>query len=157
MWALADVAAQEKRGGPMSGDPNGQRPQPDRPRILLVEDDDRMLHVFDDQLVPVGIEVVAAKSKTAAEALIGGEYRLAVCDLQIPSHDGWLDADVAHGMSILGQLRSQQPDVPVIVFSGYSLATLPEGSAVAGLPFFTKSALPECLAEVKMIVRMASD
>ena len=85
----------------MSGDLNGRRPQPDRTRILLVDDDARMLHVFDDQLVLLGVEVVAAKSKTAAEALIGGEYRLAVCDLQIPSHDGWLDADVAHGVSIL--------------------------------------------------------
>ena len=140
----------------MSGDLNDRRPQPDRTSILLVEDDDRMIGVFGDQLVPLGIEVVAAKSKTAAEALIGGEYRLAVCDLQIPSHDGWLDADVAHGMSILEQLRSQRPDVPVIVFSGYSLAMLPEGSAVAGLPFFTKSALPECLAEVKMGVRPAA-
>ena len=116
-----------------------------------------MLHVFDDQLVPLGVEVVAAKSKTAAEALIGGEYRLAVCDLQIPSHDGWLDADVAHGVSILEQLRLQRPDVPVLVFSGYNPARLSETSAAAGLPFFAKSALPECLAEVKTIVRTASD
>ena len=120
-----------------------------------------MIHVFDDQLVPLGIEVVAAKSKAAAEALIGGEYRLAVCDLQIPSHDGWLDADVAHGVSILDQLRSQRPDMPVLVFSGYNPARVPGmrapgASAAAGLPFFAKSALPECLAEVKTIVGTAS-
>ena len=116
-----------------------------------------MIGIWSGQLVPLGIEVVVAKSKSAAEDLIGGEYRLAVCDLQIPSHDGWLDADVAHGVSILERLCSQQPDVPVIVFSGYSLATLPEGSAVTGLPLFTKSALPECLAEVKMIVKPAAE
>ena len=137
----------------MSGDLNGQQSQPERARILLVEDDDRMIDVFDNQLVPLGIELVVAKSKTAAEALIGGEYQLAVCDLQIPSRDGWLDADVAHGVSILERLRSHRPDVPVLVFSGHHPAELPEGSAVVGLPFFTKSALPECLTEVKTVVR----
>ena len=115
-----------------------------------------MVVVFEAQLVPLGIEVVAAKSRTAAEALIGDDYQLAVCDLQIPSHDGSLDADAAHGVSILEQLRSQQPDVPVIVFSGHSPARLLDRSAAAGLPFFAKSALPECLAEVKTIVRPAA-
>lgn len=140
----------------MSGDLTVQRPQPGQTRVLLVEDDDRMIQVFDDQLGPLGIEVMTAKSKAAAEALIGGEYRLAVCDLQIPSHEGWLDADVANGVSVLEQLRSRWPDVPVLVFSGYRPASLAEESAVAGLPFFPKSALPECLAEVKKIVRTAS-
>lgn len=136
----------------MSGDLNDQRPQPDRMRVLLVEDDEEMIHVFDHQLAPLGIDVVAARSKAAAEALLGGEYRLAVCDLQIPSHEGLLDADVAHGVSVLERLRSHRPDMPVLVFSGHSPAQLPEPSAVAGLLFFRKSALPECLAEVRTIV-----
>lgn len=124
------------------------------PQMLLVEDDRRMVGVFVDILAPLGIEVVPAMSRAAAEPLIGGEYQVAVCDLQIPSRDGWLDASADHGMSVINQLRSEQPIMPILVFSGLGSTRMDEKTDGEGLKYFTKSQLPECLAEVKEIVGM---
>ena len=83
------------------------------------------------------------------ERLMGASYRLAVCDLEIPSHDGWMDASVDHGLSIIEQLRRDQPEVPVLIFSGRNPSLSCERMDVEGLTFFNKSQLPECLAAVK--------
>ena len=131
-----------------------ERPSQDRPRMLLVEDDRRTSDVFVDMLAPLGIEVMVAMSKASAESLIDGECHVAVCDLQIPSHDGWLDASAEHGESIVARLRSERSDIPVVIFSGYSGMREGEHSEDEGLEFFNKSQLPECLARVKALLGM---
>ena len=129
--------------------------QRQQPSVLLIEDDDRMIDVFVDWLAPLGIGVAVAKSKAAAAELIAGEYRLAVCDLQIPTHDGRLDAAAEHGLSVIARLRCERPDLPVLIFSGYNPSKLDDRTETAGLRFFNKSELPECLAEVKATVGIA--
>ena len=128
--------------------------QQHRPTVLLVEDDDRLVDVFVEHLSRADIDLVVAKSKTAAEALIGGEYQLAVCDLQIPTSDGSLDAAADHGISILEQLRAARPGMPVLVFSGCTPTQPRFVAAAAGLRRFNKSQLPECLTAIKTIVEI---
>lgn len=130
---------------------NDQRPHNPR-RVLIIEDDDRVIDVFVDYLLPLGVEVAVAKSRADAEAAVAGDYRIAVCDLQIPSVDGRLDADALHGLAVLAQIRGSRPDVPVIVFSGLGLSGLSDWGDVSQLQVLNKSQLPECLDMIKAAV-----
>lgn len=119
--------------------------------VLLVEDDTRMVDIFVDQLAPL-VSGWRPPRAGRQQELIAGEYRLAVCDLQIPTHDGRLDAAAEHGLSVVARLRCERPDLPVLIFSGHSPSKLDDQTETAGLRFFNKSQLPECLAAVKTIV-----
>ena len=120
-------------------------------KILLVEDDALMIEVFRTH-VSLEIEVVVAQSKTEAEALLTGDYELAVCDLKIPLYNGSFDATTDHGLSILVQLRALNPGMPIFVFSGSSKTLLNGNPEIERLRFFKKSELPECLAAIQSIV-----
>ena len=125
-------------------------------RVLLVEDDDRIAEVFANRLPDMGISLLIAKSKAGAEALLCADFQLAVCDLSIPSTDGWLDAAQGNGLSVIKALCEQRPEVTVIVFSGsrapYELLEMADDGR---LRLLTKMQLPECLAEIQQVALRA--
>ena len=119
-------------------------------RVLLVEDDDRIAEVFANRLPDMGISLLIAKSKAGAEALLCADFQLAVCDLSIPSTDGWLDATPSNGLSVITALREQRPEVAVIVFSGSRAPDELQEMADGGrLRLLNKMQLPECMAEIQ--------
>ena len=133
-------------------------------RVLLIEDDEETIEDFVAELEPLGIELIVARSKACADALLDGDLQLVICDLKIPSQDGALDAAVEHGVSVLARLRGDWSGVPVLGFSAHGATPdlLQQMLALAGngdflgsgdsnqlLDFFDKSKLSECLAEIR--------
>ena len=133
-------------------------------RVLLVEDDEQTIEFFLEELEPLGIELVVARSKASAEARLSGDLQLAICDLKIPTQDGLWDGAVGHGVSVVAKLRAEWSGVPVLVFSGHgetpgllpSMLDMGERGDFLGvgdseplLQFFDKSRLREGLAEIR--------
>ena len=123
-----------------------------RVNVLLVEDDERMIEVFADHFGETGVDLLIARSKAEADELIRADFRVAVCDLSIPTKTGRLDASAQHGTAVISRLLEEQPQAQIIVFSG-SIASsrLRESADAARLRFFTKSSLPECVAEAERL------
>ena len=124
----------------------------DRVNVLLVEDDEMMIEVFVEHFGETGVDLMIARSKAEAYELIRADFRVAVCDLSIPTHTGWLDASSQHGTAVVSRLIEEQHQAQIIVFSG-SIASsrLRESADAARLRFFAKSSLPECVADVERL------
>jgi DNA-binding NarL/FixJ family response regulator len=86
--------------------------QPSLTRILLVEDHD-IVRIATGMLIKEMMSDVvidaATNFKDALQAVSSGIYQLIILDLNIPGTDHLLTIE---------KLRSLQPDVPVLVFSG---------------------------------------
>lgn len=92
-----------------------QTRSPPARRALVVEDEEAMLEVFTETLQRLGVEVVGEiDSRKAAQHMRDGDlYDVVVLDLRMPYVDGF---------SLIEQIRAKQPDVPVIVVTGYPSA-----------------------------------
>lgn len=87
-----------------------------RALVLVVDDEEDMLEVLTETLERLGVGVVAESDpRLAAERVRRGErFDVAVLDLRMPHVDG---------LALARLLRANQPDVPVIVVTGYPTAT----------------------------------
>ncbi len=88
---------------------NGQK------RILLVDDEAKMLRVLELQLQTSGFAVSKADSAEVGLKLLSSDedeipYALAITDLRLPGMDG---------LSFLKEARSRQPTMPVIVMTAF--------------------------------------
>lgn len=78
-------------------------------RILLIEDNERLVLALEQGLREDGIEVVSAgEGGTALARAARGDLDLIVLDLGLPDRDG---------MDVLRELRDGQPHVPVLVLT----------------------------------------
>lgn len=86
-----------------------------RALVLVVDDEEAMLEVFTDSLQRLNVDVVAETDprKAAAHVRSGERFDVVVLDLRMPHVDGF---------ALLEQIRAKQPDVPVIVVTGYPSA-----------------------------------
>jgi DNA-binding response OmpR family regulator len=81
-------------------------------RILLVEDNDDVLTVFQEGLEGHGFEVVSASTVTEALSLISVEqFDVLLSDLHLP--------DAGDGFTVVSAMRHTQPRAVTIVISGY--------------------------------------
>jgi two-component system response regulator MtrA len=78
-----------------------------RPRILLVEDDERLGRQVQGTLAEAGYDVGWVRDGDAALAKTPGDYALVVLDLMLPG---------AYGLDVLRHYRTDS-DVPVLVLS----------------------------------------
>lgn len=83
-----------------------------RALILVVDDEEAMLEVYQDTLARLGVEVVAKGDPREAAALFdkNGHFDLVLLDLRMPHVDG---------LTLLQQIRKGHPGLPVIVITGY--------------------------------------
>ena len=80
-------------------------------RILIVDDQVSMRDMLTDMLEILGYEASAAESGEQALALLqDGAYDLVIADLNMPRMDG---------MALLSHIKTNWPDVPVIIITGY--------------------------------------
>lgn len=80
------------------------------PRILLVDDDDRMREVVREILADDGMEVIEARDGTEAIRLFRSQATdLVICDLFMPGKDG---------LETIRDLRKEFGAVKVIALSG---------------------------------------
>jgi PAS domain S-box-containing protein len=88
------------------------------PRILVVEDEDLIQLLLSSQLEDMGFEVAITGSAAAARsklALLQGQVDAAIVDLGLPD---------ASGDSLVRELRTLYPALPLVISSGYDKATL---------------------------------
>jgi len=82
-------------------------------RILIVDDEPSICEALQDSLQAEGYDVIAAHDGQTALALIALEARRGpitgvILDMEMP---------VVHGVEVLRQLRSQYPDLPILMIS----------------------------------------
>jgi DNA-binding NtrC family response regulator len=83
------------------------------PRVLLVDDDQALLHALPEalRLRMEGLRVDTADSSAAALNLIAtGEYDAIVTDIKMPGIDG---------LELLAEIRAQRPDTPTLMITGH--------------------------------------
>ena len=88
------------------------------PRILVVEDEDLIQMLLSSQLKDMGFAVEIAGTAAAAKsklALLHGQVDAAIVDLGLPD---------ATGDSLVRELRTVYPALPIVISSGYDKATL---------------------------------
>jgi two-component system NtrC family response regulator len=80
--------------------------------ILIVDDEKNYLVVLEALLVDAGYEVITSDNTTEAlEITMSHDLDLVITDMRMPGPDG---------MEFLAQLRSRQPDPPVIMMTAYA-------------------------------------
>jgi DNA-binding NtrC family response regulator len=86
-----------------------------RALVLVVDDEEAMLEVFTESLQRLGVDVVGESDPREAARHVrdGDRFDVVVLDLRMPHVDGF---------ALLEQIRAKQPDVPVIVVTGYPSA-----------------------------------
>lgn len=93
--------------------------------LLVVDDDQNMADLVQQKLQAAAFEVTTASSGRAAlRAVRGNAFDLCILDLRLADVDG---------MSLMGELRSIHPDMPVIILTGYgsvesAVAAMQEGA-----------------------------
>jgi excisionase family DNA binding protein len=99
----------------------GERVGADRPRILVVDDEESVRDLLAKTLTMADYDVdTAGDGPSALDRLRAVEYDLLITDLKMPGMDG---------LSVIREARRQAPDLPVIVITGYST----EASAIEAI------------------------
>jgi CheY-like chemotaxis protein len=79
-------------------------------RILVVDDDPTLRELLVDTLTTIGYDTIAAESgEQALEMLPALSVDLVITDIKM---------DVIDGIELLGRLRKQHPELPVLMISG---------------------------------------
>ena len=111
------------------------------PVILLVDDLASIRNLGKVILDRHGYTTLTAESGTEALAIYGEQHPridLVILDLTMPG---------ISGLETWSRLRDINPDVRVIIASGYSDCAVPEGEAVSPESFITKPYPPEVLVD----------
>src|SRR5690242_382150 len=94
-------------------------------RILVVDDDPQVLQLFQKILTRGGYSVIAERSSKRALELLECDQGVAilVLDLSMPEPDGF---------EILKAMRTQRPELGIVVISGYLGGALLKASEILG-------------------------
>jgi CheY-like chemotaxis protein len=126
----------------------GERPQAERPQVLLVDDYADAREMYTEYLEFSGFDVVqAANGIEALERAVESGPDIILMDLSLPVMDGW---------EATRRLKADQrtADIPVVALTGHALAGISEGAKKAGCDaFVTKPCLPEDLVtEIRKVL-----
>jgi CheY-like chemotaxis protein len=111
-----------------------------------VDDDEAVRRVIEDHLASSGYDVLAAPDTVVALNQLTSHPRVGLCliDLVMPAH-------VPDGLAFAQSVRSERPDVPVILMTGYFSAgarvTDPVGSLI-----FKPVALDKLVTEIQRLL-----
>ncbi len=120
-------------------------PPSPKEQVLVLEDDRLVRMTVSEELRQAGFEPVVAGTLAEAKQLLADiEPALYVLDIRLP--DG-------SGISMLRQVRSQDPDVPVVMITGHgSIQTAVEVTRLGATEYLAKPFDPE---ELVLLVRRA--
>jgi DNA-binding response OmpR family regulator len=121
--------------------------QPDRIRILFVDDEKAFVEVIAKRLSKKGFDVTKAFSGTEAlQAMRKADYDIAVLDLKMEDMDG------IEVLNIFGKLA---PELPVIILSGHgSEAAAKEGIKCGAMEYLTKPCdFEELVGKIKRVLK----
>jgi PAS domain S-box-containing protein len=100
-------AAVTPAGNPLD---SGRGEQVDRPRVLVVDDDERNLLAIQTVLEDVGELVVAKSGEEALRHLLRGEFAVILLDVYMPGMDGYEVAQIVRE-------REQTKGIPIVFLS----------------------------------------
>ena len=94
---------------------------PDRPRILVVDDEESVRDLIARSLSSAEYDVDTAEDgATAVDRLQNNDYDLLITDLKMPGMDG---------LSVIREARRKSADMPIIIITGFST----EASAIEAI------------------------
>lgn len=114
-------------------------------KILIIDDENDLRFVLKRFLSKHNYEVIEASSgRKALEALKSHDINLILCDFKLDDMDG---------ATVLKAIKEIDPDVPVIIITGYSnIKTAVEVMRLGAIDYVTKPLIPE---EILMTIRKA--
>jgi CheY-like chemotaxis protein len=87
-------------------------PQLSAPRVLVVDDEERLSRFVGKYLEKIGYTVVQCQSAAEARAQLNhGRWDLMLADVNMPRENG---------LELIQWLNQEHPDVPVVVMTAYS-------------------------------------
>lgn len=102
-------------------------------RILLVDDEERLLNSMAQRLALLGIEAVKVSSGTdAVEIAKKTNFDLAIVDLKMPDMDG---------LATITQLKEISPDLKTVLLTGYGSETIHEETDRLETEYFEKDSM----------------
>ncbi len=131
-----------------TGEPPGQTESiPNRPRILIVDDDRSLREFLEILLAKDGYKVVSATDgRHALEILAAERISLVLSDIRMPGMDG---------VSLLKEIKREKPSLPVILITAFaSLDTAVAAMREGAWDYITK---PFRIDELREVVQKALD
>jgi len=125
---------------------NKQNIQPERIRLLFVDDEKDFVEVIAKRLSKKGIDVTKAFSgPEALQAMRKADFDIAVLDLKMEAMDG---------IEVLKILGKMAPELPVIILTGHGSETAAgEGIKFGAMEYLTKpSDFEELVGKIKQIL-----
>ena len=115
-------------------------PEGDRPRVLVVDDDERNLLAITTVLEEVGEVVVANSGEEALRQLLKGEFAVILLDVYMPGMDGYETAQIV-------RTREQTKRIPIVFLSAVNKETehLMRGYAMGAVDYVFKPVDPVVL------------
>jgi excisionase family DNA binding protein len=93
----------------------------DRPRVLVVDDEEAVRDLIAKTLTMADYDVTPASDGQAAlDALTDADFDLLITDLRMPGMDG---------LTVIRQARRLSPSLPIVIITGYST----EASAIEAI------------------------
>ncbi len=114
--------------------------QPEQPRVLLVDDDDRNLLAVSNTLDDLGEVVTARSGEEALRHLLKGEFAVILLDVYMPGMDGYETAQIIRS-------RDQTKGIPIVFLSAVNKETehLLRGYAMGAVDYVFKPVDPVIL------------
>ena len=112
----------------------------DRPRVLLVDDDERNLLALSEVLEPVASVITATSGRMALRELLKGDFAVILLDVFMPEMDGYETASLI-------RKRAQTARIPIIFLSAVNKETehLLRGYAMGAVDYVFKPVDPVVL------------
>ena len=115
---------------------------PDRPRVLIIDDDRKLCRLIGDYLTPMGYDVAGVHSgPEGIERAAAESWHALILDVMLP---GGLD-----GFEVLRRIR-QQSDVPVLMLT----ARGEETDRIVGLELGADDYLPKTFSSRELLARL---
>ena len=115
------------------------------PRILVVDDDDRIRTLLIDTLSALGYNSLGAKDGDEALSLLLTEkLDLVITDVRMPK---------LNGLALLKNIKNQNPLMPVLIITGYNLAFAKERALENGADGFL--AKPFRIGKIEELIQKA--
>jgi DNA-binding response OmpR family regulator len=128
-----------------------REPRPERPRVLLIEDEPGIVDFVSRGLEAEGFEVQSAGDGAEGERMaLAGSFDVIVLDLMLP---------VRSGLEVLDAVRADKPGVPVLILSARGetedrVRGLEGGAAdYVAKPF----SMPELVARIRAQLRVVAE
>jgi DNA-binding response OmpR family regulator len=141
----------QERGAPAWRAPGWHEPcsstdVPDRPRKLLIVDDEAAIRfALSDYFRDCGWEVDTACEREEAEALLAhADYEVVIADLRLTGIYG------IEGLDIIQWSRHMRPETRVVLLTGYGTPEIEAEARRRGVDAFLHKPLP--LAELERVV-----